>query len=623
MRADRLADRLRALESRVVRGLRRARVEEPSETRQRTKRECHDEIDCKRQSASHVSRRSEGETIVRMATDALTRLPGSRGRARADVEPRRVHRSFFPVLDGGEDGPSARLAAALGRDRPKLTFFVGLFIAFLAIAAASIALGLLLTEVLLPHAGLASADERFVRSLTDSRSSGLMDASLIGSMIAGGVVLPIVAGVTALAAGLTRQWRVVGFLVFALALEAAVYRATTLAVHRERPDVHRLEGLPADASYSSGHTAAAIAVYGGIALLVDLADPKPVCAGRDLGGSRSRSRFSSRSRACTAACTIRSTRRRRPRRYRRRGRDGARLPRGRSRGRRAGGALTTSVPKVAVVAHAGKTFGGGLVELRRVLEERGHRRSALGARCRRAARLRSRSSVRSKDGAELIFVWGGDGTVQRCLDAVAGTKRARRDRAGRDGEPVRDEPRHPAGHRAGRRDRPPRRAAPRSTSGRFNGERFGVMAGAGFDAAMIRDADGGLKDRLGRVAYVWTGSKNLRAKPFKAKISVDGASWYDGKASCILVGNVGELFGGRRGLRGREPRRRQARARGRERRRHGRLGPHARAHRGRQRRPSSPFVRVDEGAARSKSSSTARCCTSSTAAIARRCERSR
>ena len=40
------------------------------------------------------------------------------------------------------------------------------------------------------------------------------------------------------------------------------------------------------------------------------------------------------------------------------------------------------------------------------------------------------------------------------------------------------------------------------------------MAGAGFDAAMIRQADGTLKDRFGRLAYVWTGSENLRAKPF-------------------------------------------------------------------------------------------------------------
>jgi diacylglycerol kinase (ATP) len=81
--------------------------------------------------------------------------------------------------------------------------------------------------------------------------------------------------------------------------------------------------------------------------------------------------------------------------------------------------------------------------------------------------------------------------------------------------------------------------------GRFNGERFAVMAGAGFDAIMIRDAaDGGLKERFGRVAYVWTGSESLRSKPFRAEIDVDGVRWYKGKASCILLGNVGKLFGG-------------------------------------------------------------------------------
>ena len=70
------------------------------------------------------------------------------------------------------------------------------------------------------------------------------------------------------------------------------------------------------------------------------------------------------------------------------------------------------------------------------------------------------------------------------------------------------------------------------------------MAGAGFDARMIGDADGGLKDRFGRLAYIWTGAKNIREKPFRAKITVDGARWYDGEASCILLGNVGKLFGG-------------------------------------------------------------------------------
>jgi diacylglycerol kinase (ATP) len=78
----------------------------------------------------------------------------------------------------------------------------------------------------------------------------------------------------------------------------------------------------------------------------------------------------------------------------------------------------------------------------------------------------------------------------------------------------------------------------------LNGERFAVMAGTGFDANMIRSADGGLKDKLGRAAYVWTGSKSFRTPPFKAKIEVDGSPWFSGRASCILAGNVGALFGG-------------------------------------------------------------------------------
>jgi membrane-associated phospholipid phosphatase len=65
-----------------------------------------------------------------------------------------------------------------------------------------------------------------------------------------------------------RRWRIAAFLVFALGVESASYRATTLVVHSHRPQVARLENLPVNASYPSGHTAAAIAVYGGLALLL-------------------------------------------------------------------------------------------------------------------------------------------------------------------------------------------------------------------------------------------------------------------------------------------------------------------------------------------------------------------
>jgi undecaprenyl-diphosphatase len=75
-------------------------------------------------------------------------------------------------------------------------------------------------------------------------------------------------GLIALACALARRWVIAGFAVFALVVESATYRVTSIAVPRERPDVPRLENLPADASYPSGHTAAAIAVYVGLVLLI-------------------------------------------------------------------------------------------------------------------------------------------------------------------------------------------------------------------------------------------------------------------------------------------------------------------------------------------------------------------
>jgi diacylglycerol kinase (ATP) len=199
------------------------------------------------------------------------------------------------------------------------------------------------------------------------------------------------------------------------------------------------------------------------------------------------------------------------------------------------------VTKVAVIAHAGKTLGGGLPELRRELARQGVE-DPLWIEVPKS-RYASKQVKRARDqGAELLFAWGGDGTVQRCVDGLAGSETAlailpagtANLLATNLGIPKNIKQAVAIGLRGERR---------RLDVGLFDGERFAVMAGVGFDAAMIHQADGTLKDRFGRVAYIWTGSKNLRAKPFKAKIKVDGVPWYMGDASCILVGNVGRLFG--------------------------------------------------------------------------------
>jgi diacylglycerol kinase (ATP) len=70
------------------------------------------------------------------------------------------------------------------------------------------------------------------------------------------------------------------------------------------------------------------------------------------------------------------------------------------------------MPNIAVVAHSRKSLSGGLPELRRVLAAEGVTDPLWYevTKSRHAPRYARRAAAR---GAELIFVWGGDGTVQR------------------------------------------------------------------------------------------------------------------------------------------------------------------------------------------------------------------
>ena len=147
------------------------------------------------------------------------------------------------------------------------------------------------------------------------------------------------------------------------------------------------------------------------------------------------------------------------------------------------------------------------------------------------------------EGAELVFVWGGDGMVQHSIDRLAGT-----------GITLAIIPAGTANLFASSLEIPSDIEAAVEIGlngrdrtldvGKINGERFVVMAGAGLDAHMIQEADGGLKDRFGRLAYIWTASKSLRKEPFNARIEINDELWYKGTASCVLLGNVGSLFGG-------------------------------------------------------------------------------
>jgi len=146
-------------------------------------------------------------------------------------------------------------------------------------------------------------------------------------------------------------------------------------------------------------------------------------------------------------------------------------------------------------------------------------------------------------GADVLFIWGGDGTVQRCIDTLAGT-----------GAVLAVLPAGTANLLATNLGIPQDVSYSvkiglhgyRQTldTGTVNGEHFAVMAGAGLDALMTKGADAGLTDRFARAAYLWTGARNLAAKPVKANVDVDSRRFYKGKITCVLVGNVRDVFSG-------------------------------------------------------------------------------
>jgi YegS/Rv2252/BmrU family lipid kinase len=146
-------------------------------------------------------------------------------------------------------------------------------------------------------------------------------------------------------------------------------------------------------------------------------------------------------------------------------------------------------------------------------------------------------------GVDLVMAQGGDGTVMACVTGLAGTD-----------VPLAVLPGGTGNLLATNFDIPSdldgavqvalhgeRRRLDVAAMGE---DRFVVMGGIGFDAAMLRDADPRLKERLGAVAYVVSGLRQLRRRPTRFELRLDGAAPFTRVGQGVLVGNLGRLQGG-------------------------------------------------------------------------------
>jgi diacylglycerol kinase family enzyme/membrane-associated phospholipid phosphatase len=333
-----------------------------------------------------------------------------------------------------------------------------------------------------------------------------------------------------------RRWREPLFLAVTVIGEVTIFVSTTMLVDRSRPPVGQLDAAPLTSSFPSGHTAASIALYGGLAVLawrlgaatwlriaaVALAVLAPVLVAmsRLYRGMHHPSDVAGG--LLLACCWLAVT-------------SMVML------GRRATAAPQAPVSSVAVVLNPAK------------IDDLEGLKAAITAHCgpepswyetTPADTGTGQTAAALAAGARLVLVCGGDGTIAACAAVLTGTGVTMAIVPVGTGNLLARNLGIPLGVTEALEIAfgPDERAIDVLEAA---DQRFTVMAGLGFDAALIRDTDETLKLRIGWLAYLGGMARALRRSPHaRFTIAVDDGLPRTTEAIGVLVGNVGQLEAG-------------------------------------------------------------------------------
>ncbi|MEU8654946.1 diacylglycerol kinase family protein [Streptomyces sp. NPDC048737] len=430
-----------------------------------------------------------------------------------------------------------------------------------------VGLGLLITG---PARGLwpMTAEDDVNEGLEHARTTTLTTVSLFASEA--GNTLTVIAVTVLTCAGLLLiprlpMWRQASFLAVAVSLQSLVFLVITEAVDRHRPEVHRLDASPPTSSYTSGHTGAATALYGGLAVLalsrlrgpwrrivgaVLLVVPLLVALARlyrgmhhptDVMGGLANGSLSLLivGRALLTGATVTA-----PAAAGAAPAAAGPAPSPATTEKRPG---TPGPGRTAVVFNPTVTAEADREALRQVLERHAHHAPVfIETTAEDPGTGQTAGALR--DGAELVVVCGGDGTLRAAADALAGS-----------GVPLAVVP-CGTGNLLARNlglplaptdalDAALRGTTHRLDLGRVEGDglpatHFAAMSGAGLDAAIMENTDDRAKSVLGWPAYVLAGITALRTPRMRLTLRLDDAPAVRRTARMVLMGNVGTVQGG-------------------------------------------------------------------------------
>jgi membrane-associated phospholipid phosphatase len=138
---------------------------------------------------------------------------------------------------------------------------------YVAMTLLLVGLGLLLVHVLL-DGPVGRWDDSVNRWFVQQRTPTLDDLTVWGSRLGDTLTVIGIAALAVVILAIARLWARIAFLVGALLIEVTTFVTTAFLVERPRPAVRQLDAVPPTSSFPSGHTAASIVLYVGLAIIV-------------------------------------------------------------------------------------------------------------------------------------------------------------------------------------------------------------------------------------------------------------------------------------------------------------------------------------------------------------------